>query len=71
MMGVPGVRGRVRASYPVLGRGGLVLLARLGEIASVSGMLPVQSVRDVPGLYQLTVTSPLPLFCISVDSKGS
>jgi len=35
----------------------------------VSGMLPVYSVRDAPGLY-LTPAGPPPPFLVSADSKG-
>jgi len=36
---------------------------------AVSGMLPVCSVRDVPGLYPVAGTYPPPTYFISVDSK--
>ena len=39
-------------------------------IDGVSRIWPVYPVKDVPGLYQLTVTSPLPPFFVNADSKG-
>ena len=33
-------------------------------------MIPVYSVRDVPGPYRLTITPPPPMFFVSVDSGG-
>src|SRR6266849_10586826 len=42
---------------------------QLPKVPAVSGMLPVYSVRDVPGPYQVE-TGPLPLFSVSVASKG-
>src|SRR5712671_3080765 len=42
---------------------------QIAKVPAVSGMLPVYSVRDVPGPYHNNAP-PYPLFFVSVASKG-